>query len=221
MRNSINEGLVNGSQGTVVGIMSAGELADPAINTERYTSVLKLPSDKRLKLPLVEFILKDGSRKRLLVGYTVSSPETPNPRAPPAHSRQQIGLRPASAMTVHRAQGMSLDYVIIDMSSLFDLNHFYTAITRCRTSRGLLLKGYKAFKNISATIGQPRWKVTGVLHLFDARRHYREVMEPLGERVASAGTSLFKQNCPNKIASFAKGRCTQRAPLGSQKRKCV
>jgi ATP-dependent DNA helicase PIF1 len=221
LRNLINEGLVNGSQGTVVGFMSAGELADPAVNTEKYNSVLQLPAVKGLRLPLVEFILKDGSRKRLLVGYTLSSPETPNPRAPPAYSRKQIGLRPASAMTVHRAQGMSLDFVMIDMSSLFDLNHFYTAITRCRTSRGLLLRGYEAFKNIGATIGQPCWKVVGVLHLFDARRYYREVMEPLGDIIASSASSHFKQKCPNKVTAFAKGRCTQWASSGSKKRKCV
>jgi ATP-dependent DNA helicase PIF1 len=54
-------------------------------------------------------------------------------------SRRQMPLAVAAAMTVHAAQGMSLDRVAVDGAEVFDDGHFYVALSRCRTLDGLTI----------------------------------------------------------------------------------
>ena len=50
----------------------------------------------------------------------------------------QIAAKPAFASTIHKAQGLTLDYAYLDLSSSFIPPHsIYLALSRCRTLQGL------------------------------------------------------------------------------------
>ena len=52
---------------------------------------------------------------------------------------RQFPLIPATAITVHKSQGMSLDECSIDLSRSFAPGHVYVALSRLRTAEGLTL----------------------------------------------------------------------------------
>ena len=57
---------------------------------------------------------------------------------------EQIPLRLAWAMTVHKSQGMSLDSAIIDLGRAFEFGQGYVTLSRVRSLDGLFLEGLNA-----------------------------------------------------------------------------
>jgi ATP-dependent DNA helicase PIF1 len=53
----------------------------------------------------------------------------------------QYPMQLAWALTIHKAQGMSMDRVGVDLSHHFAPGQTYVAISRCRSTEGLFLKG--------------------------------------------------------------------------------
>ena len=52
---------------------------------------------------------------------------------------EQIPLRPAWAVTIHKSQGLTFDHVIIDAGAAFSFGQVYVALSRCRTLEGIVL----------------------------------------------------------------------------------
>lgn len=58
-------------------------------------------------------------------------------------TRRQVPLILGWALTIHRCQGKTLDYVLVDAGFMPNPGQFYTAVSRVRTAAGLWLKNFK------------------------------------------------------------------------------
>jgi ATP-dependent DNA helicase PIF1 len=131
-------GLVNGSRGVVVAFRpSLGHVGGPyRFVPERLGEEGADPPSGKL-WPVVRFV--DGSHrlcapvefKKKIYGRGTCS-------------RRQVPLTLAWAITVHKAQGASLDRVTVDLEGAFTEGQTYVAISRARTLEGLELRNFSA-----------------------------------------------------------------------------
>lgn len=154
---NIDETLVNGSVGKVVAFMDEktfdiyheDEEGFQAVETmdlqdEKMTqSRQKLkalinkdgPVDTSQKWPLVRFALADGSSRDLLVQKEAWKIELPNGEV--QASRSQIPLILAWALSIHKAQGQTLERVKVDLGKIFEKGQAYVALSRATCQEGL------------------------------------------------------------------------------------
>jgi ATP-dependent DNA helicase PIF1 len=121
--------LVNGSRGVVVGFTS--EEPDPAFNSPCNPS---MPGERPL-YPKVKF--RSGVEK--VIGFAEF---TSRLAGIGDCVRVAIPLKLAWAITVHKSQGMSLDYVKIDLDGVFSKAQAYVALSRATDENSLELKNF-------------------------------------------------------------------------------
>ena len=109
-------GLINGLQGLVKGF-----------------------SKDNPPLPIVRFA---NGREMVIRRFTWEKDESKKGKQGQIVSVSQIPLKLAWAMTIHKAQSTTLDWVIVDLQGMFAPGQAYVALSRCRTVEGLSITGY-------------------------------------------------------------------------------
>lgn len=154
---NIDETLVNGSVGKVVAFMDEktfdiyheDEEGFQAVETmdlndgEMTRSCQKLKAlinkdglgDTSQNWPLVRFALADGSSRDLLVQKESWKIELPNGEV--QASRSQVPLILAWALSIHKAQGQTLERVKVDLGRIFEKGQAYVALSRATCQEGL------------------------------------------------------------------------------------
>ena len=125
--------LVNGSRGVVVGFVSRH---DPAVAPAAPEAIADLAVWQGAELPVVRFL--NGAEIAVL-------PTTFRSTVHGAGEcmRTQVPLKLAWAVSCHKSQGLSLDYVRVSLRSVFATGQAYVAISRARSMEGLELRDWE------------------------------------------------------------------------------
>ncbi len=154
---NVDESLVNGSLGKVIGFMDekkfdsyqeAEENLPSSTNGFLPTQAgaskgLENGAQKRLidsfstvrQWPVVRFMIADGTSRDLLCQPEAWKVELPNGEV--QASRNQIPLILAWALSIHKAQGQTLDRVKVDLGKVFEKGQAYVALSRATSMKGL------------------------------------------------------------------------------------
>jgi ATP-dependent DNA helicase PIF1 len=158
---NMDDGLVNGSLGKVVGFMTenmfdiydrnpelfregASEEDFEALDDEtraRFSTIRATFSKKESsatagkQYPLVQFSLADGTIREILVQNEEWKVELPTGEV--QAQRSQLPLILAWALSIHKAQGQTLERVKIDLKKVFEKGQAYVALSRATTQSGL------------------------------------------------------------------------------------
>jgi ATP-dependent DNA helicase PIF1 len=169
---NIDETLVNGSLGKVIGFMSeqmfdnyqqheeeyyaaqaegVGEGAEneeeiPGLK-ERRQKMKDLMASTTQHFPVVRFTIADGSTRDLLCQREVWKVELPNGEV--QASRAQIPLILAWALSIHKAQGQTLERVKVDLGRVFEKGQAYVALSRAVSMEGLQILNFNPSKVVA------------------------------------------------------------------------
>lgn len=155
---NIDETLVNGSVGTVVKFMTESEfeqvgdglelLSDPAMKKRAALLNQYLnggdngPSSTTY--PYVRFHAVDGSQRGILVREEEWKVELPTGEV--QASRHQLPLILAWALSIHKAQGQTLERVKVDLGRVFEKGQAYVALSRATSKDGLQVLRFEKHK---------------------------------------------------------------------------
>ena len=157
-----DDSLVNGSLGKVVGFMdektfdyyhehedefqSIDTNEDDGENMSRAKQKLKtlmntgLAANTSKQWPLVRFHIADGTTRELLCQRESWKIELPNGEV--QASREQIPLILAWALSIHKAQGQTLERVKVDLGKIFEKGQAYVALSRATCQEGLQISRF-------------------------------------------------------------------------------
>ena len=156
---NVDESLVNGSLGKVIGFMDEKKFDSYSASEEDYAmspggtiatqskSNADLAPEEAAKKrimesitaarqwPVVRFMIADGTTRDLLCQPESWKVELPNGEV--QASRQQIPLILAWALSIHKAQGQTLERVKVDLGKVFEKGQAYVALSRATNMGGL------------------------------------------------------------------------------------
>lgn len=138
-------GLVNGSQGVILGFKThdPANLKDPPgnyshIRKEQIKKFIYEAADK--EWPLVQF--RNGTRNVTRLIKAECRVHEKGHKFPYSYMhRTQIPLMAAWAMTIHKAQGMTLSRVEVNLTRSFEKGQDYVALSRATSLAGLKVHG--------------------------------------------------------------------------------
>ena len=154
---NIDDTLVNGSVGKVIAFMDEKTFDIYHEDEDKFQAVKKMgldneemmksrdkikqlmskdsAADTSQKWPLVRFAIADGSSRDLLCQREQWNIELPNGEV--QASRSQVPLILAWALSIHKAQGQTLDRVKVDLGKTFEKGQVYVALSRATRQEGL------------------------------------------------------------------------------------
>lgn len=150
---NMDDTLVNGSLGKVVGFMAEaafeayaekdmhGDLdpdmdADGSLKKKIKSFGRDAGSLKDLcEYPVVRFTAADGTHRVILCGPEEWKVELPTGEV--QASRKQLPLILAWALSIHKAQGQTLERVKVDLGKVFEKGQAYVALSRAVSKQGL------------------------------------------------------------------------------------
>jgi ATP-dependent DNA helicase PIF1 len=161
---NIDETLVNGSLGKIIGFMSesqfdnyqerddfqatqGGSLVDDNIPSAKGGNKVTVDIDgtgSANRFPVVRFAISDGTTRDFLCKRESWSVEQPNGEV--QASRSQVPLILAWALSIHKAQGQTLERVKVNLSRAFEKGQAYVALSRATTMGGLQVLGFEPSK---------------------------------------------------------------------------
>jgi ATP-dependent DNA helicase PIF1 len=94
--------------------------------------------------PLVRFMTSDGTERDLLCQPEEWKIELPNGEV--QAQRKQIPLILAWALSIHKAQGQTLERVKVDLGKVFEKGQAYVALSRATTKDGLQILNFRPEK---------------------------------------------------------------------------
>ncbi|BEI91501.1 uncharacterized protein CcaverHIS019_0403210 [Cutaneotrichosporon cavernicola] len=101
-------------------------------------------SSSTAKFPVVRFSTPGGGVRDMFVEYDQFKNELPNGEV--QVSRAQLPLILAWAMSIHKAQGQTLERVKVDLSKVFEKGQAYVALSRATSLEGLQVRGFRPDK---------------------------------------------------------------------------
>lgn len=138
-------GLVNGSQGTVVGFKQADDLevnADAIIGDHKPWRLGEIEKyrETNMRRPLIRFA--NGFIRAIPVIASSSLRGGTQISEQYVVCRTQIPLTLAWALSIHKSQGMTLDYVEVSSKDIFESGQLYVALSRATELEGLTVTGF-------------------------------------------------------------------------------
>lgn len=155
---NMDENLVNGSLGKVVDftdektfeLMGGNEYGD-GVEDEMAKARKKLMQFGRdaegssaQKFPLVQFTTTDGGTRLIMCQPEDWKIELPNGDI--QAKRSQLPLILAWALSIHKAQGQTLERVTVDLGKIFEKGQAYVALSRATTQEGLQVLNFSKHK---------------------------------------------------------------------------
>lgn len=157
---NMDDSLVNGSLGLVMCFMSEKEFThytetdelpnghfegqpvkqDSGVNKLKSRVNPHLVGDTSRLFPLVRFKLADGTSRDLLCQREEWKIELPNGEI--QAQRSQLPLILAWALSIHKAQGQTLERVTVDLRKVFENGQAYVALSRATTKEGLEVRNF-------------------------------------------------------------------------------
>ena len=209
---NLDDNLVNGSLGRVIAFMSEktfeiyddhpdileaerDEEKEMGLTFRQARNKLKsmmnkdLVGDTAKDYPLVRFTLADGTSRDLLCQPEVWKVELPNGEV--QAQRQQIPLILAWALSIHKAQGQTLQRVRVDLRKVFEKGQAYVALSRATCQEGLQVIGfdkkkvmvhprvgefYNSLYSVNAAMRRPKTAKTETRNAKDYEANFKEDM---------------------------------------------
>lgn len=151
---NMDETLVNGSLGTVVSFKTQDTFLKPggedgsdveseaARRVRAFNSALGdgIKGDTK-EYPVVAFHAVDGTQRRILCVPEDWKVELPTGEL--QASRKQLPLILAWALSIHKAQGQTLERVKVDLGKVFEKGQAYVALSRATSKQGLQVLNFQ------------------------------------------------------------------------------
>jgi ATP-dependent DNA helicase PIF1 len=217
---NLDDNLVNGSLGRVHAFMTEKTFeiydkdsdlfeADPSgevgenDNVRQARNKLKsminkdLVADTGKVYPLIRFTLPDGTFRHLLCEPEDWKVELPNGEV--QAQRRQLPLILAWALSIHKAQGQTLQRVTVDLRKVFEKGQAYVALSRATCQEGLQVKGFDKRK----VMAHPRVaEFYNSLYSVNAALKHPKIAKGPVAKTTQAQEDDFMEGGVNRVAEY-------------------